>query len=214
MSDSADLAPRNRSSRRRFIAASLAGAGASAVVFAMRGIGQERRTNQRQPYAADPPLIEDSRVLSMKHHREKMRVTKLETLFVQPRWLFLKIHTDAGIVGWGEPIVEGRAKTVATAIEELAEYLIGKDPRDITHHWQAMYRHAFYRGGPVLTSAISGIDMALWDIKGKALGVPVYELLGGPNRRFEFHSIWFRCIQAVYSSGCGSFCRASRRRWG
>jgi galactonate dehydratase len=182
MSDSADLAPRNRSSRRRFIAASLAGAGASAVVFAMRGIGQERRTNQRQPYAADPPLIEDSRVLSMKHHREKMRVTKLETLFVQPRWLFLKIHTDAGIVGWGEPIVEGRAKTVATAIEELAEYLIGKDPRDITHHWQAMYRHAFYRGGPVLTSAISGIDMALWDIKGKALGVPVYELLGGPTR--------------------------------
>jgi len=103
-------------------------------------------------------------------------------MLVRPRWLFLKIHTDAGIVGWGEPIVEGRAKTCATAIDELATYLVGKDPRDIVHHWQAMYRHAFYRGGPVLTSAISGIDMALWDIKGKALGVPVYELLGGPTR--------------------------------
>jgi galactonate dehydratase len=101
---------------------------------------------------------------------------------VKPRWLFLKIHTNAGITGLGEPIVEGRAKTVATAIEELAPYLIGKDPRPVGHHWQAMYRHAFYRGGPILTSAISGVDQALWDIKGKALGVPVYELLGGPTR--------------------------------
>jgi galactonate dehydratase len=104
-------------------------------------------------------------------------------MLVQPRWLFLKVHTDAGIVGWGEPIVEGRAETCATAVQELASYLIGKDPRDVVHHWQAMYRHAFYRGGPILTSVISGIDMALWDIKGKALGVPVYELLGGPTRR-------------------------------
>lgn len=114
--------------------------------------------------------------------REKVRVTKLETFKVQPRWLLLKVHTDAGVVGWGEPIVEGRADTVATAIEELSTYLVGKDPRNVAHHWQAMYRHAFYRGGPVLTSAISGIDQALWDIKGKLLGVPVYELLGGPTR--------------------------------
>ena len=111
-----------------------------------------------------------------------MRITKLETFLVQPRWLFLKVHTDEGIVGLGEPVVEGRALTVATAVKELEEYLLGKDPRAVAHHWQAMYRHAFYRGGPVLTSAISGIDMALWDIKGKALGVPVYELLGGPTR--------------------------------
>jgi galactonate dehydratase len=103
-------------------------------------------------------------------------------MLVKPRWLFLKVHTDAGIVGWGEPIVEGRADTCVTAIAELAEYLVGQDPRHVAHHWQAMYRHAFYRGGPVLTSAISGVDMALWDIKGKALGVPVYELLGGPTR--------------------------------
>jgi len=113
---------------------------------------------------------------------KSMKITKLETLMVQPRWLFLKVHTDAGIVGLGEPVVEGRAQTVAAAIKQLEPYLLGKDPRAVTHHWQAMYRHAFYRGGPVLTSAISGVDMALWDIKGKALGVPVYELLGGPTR--------------------------------
>lgn len=111
-----------------------------------------------------------------------LKITKLETLMVKPRWLFLKVHTDAGIVGLGEPIVEGRAETVATAIKQLEPYLLGKDPRAVVHHWQAMYRHAFYRGGPILTSAISGVDMALWDIKGKALGVPVYELLGGPTR--------------------------------
>lgn len=113
---------------------------------------------------------------------DKLKITKVETLFVKPRWLFLKIHTNAGITGLGEPILEGRAKTVAAAIDELTPYLIGKDPRPVTHHWQAMYRHAFYRGGPILTSAISGVDQALWDIKGKALGVPVYELLGGPTR--------------------------------
>jgi galactonate dehydratase len=114
--------------------------------------------------------------------RERLRVTKLETILVKPRWLFLKVHTDAGIVGLGEPIVEGRALTVAQAVQEIEPYLVGKDPRQVAHHWQAIYRHAFYRGGPVLTSALSGVDMALWDIKGKALGVPVYELLGGPTR--------------------------------
>lgn len=115
--------------------------------------------------------------------RDPLRITRLETFLVRPRWLFLKIHTNAGIVGLGEPIVEGRALTVQTAVREIEPYLVGKDPRQVTHHWQAIYRHAFYRGGPVLTSALSGIDMALWDIKGKALGVPVYELLGGPTRR-------------------------------
>lgn len=115
--------------------------------------------------------------------KEKLTVTKLETFLVKPRWLFLKIHTDAGITGLGEPLVEGRALTLQTAIKEIEPYLIGKDPRAVVHHWQAIYRHAFYRGGPVLTSALSGIDQALWDIKGKALGVPVYELLGGPTRR-------------------------------
>jgi galactonate dehydratase len=115
--------------------------------------------------------------------KEPLKITKLETFLVKPRWLFLKIHTNAGITGLGEPILEGRAKTCAEAVKEVEPYLIGKDPRQVVHHWQAIYRHAFYRGGPILTSALSGIDIALWDIKGKALGVPVYELLGGPTRK-------------------------------
>jgi galactonate dehydratase len=115
--------------------------------------------------------------------KEIIRITKMETFLVKPRWLFLKIHTNAGITGLGEPITEGRALTCAQAVKEVEPYLIGKDPRAVAHHWQAIYRHAFYRGGPILTSALSGIDQALWDIKGKALGIPVYELLGGPTRQ-------------------------------
>ncbi len=114
--------------------------------------------------------------------RDNLKITKLETFLVRPRWLFLKVHTDAGITGLGEPITEGRAITCQAAVKEIEPYLVGKDPRRVVHHWQAIYRHAFYRGGPILTSALSGIDQALWDIKGKALGVPVYELLGGPTR--------------------------------
>ena len=111
-----------------------------------------------------------------------MKITKLETIHVKPRWLFLKVHTDEGIVGLGEPIVEGRTQTVETAVHEIGRYLIGQDPRRIEHHWQAIYRGAFYRGGPVLTSALSGIEQALWDITGKWLGVPVWQLLGGNTR--------------------------------
>ncbi len=137
-----------------------------------------------------------------------LKVTKLETFLVQPRWLFLKVHTDAGIVGLGEPVVEGRAETVAAAVKEIEPYLVGKDPRQVTHHWQAIYRHAFYRGGPVLTSALSGIDMALWDIKGKALGVPVYELLGGPTRskvRVYAHARTPAAIKAGVAAGFTAF---------
>ena len=111
-----------------------------------------------------------------------MKITKVETFLVKPRWLFLKVHTDEGLVGLGEPILEGRAETCAQAVAELAPSLIGKDPRRVVHLWQALYRHQFYRGGPILTSALSGVDQALWDIAGKALGVPVYQMLGGPTR--------------------------------
>ncbi|GAB2965576.1 galactonate dehydratase [Streptomyces pseudoechinosporeus] len=111
-----------------------------------------------------------------------MKIVKIETFRVPPRWLFLRIETDEGIVGWGEPIVEGRAETVAAAVAELSDLLIGTDPRRIEDHWQVLAKGGFYRGGPVLSSALAGIDQALWDIKGRALGVPVYELLGGPVR--------------------------------
>jgi galactonate dehydratase len=112
-----------------------------------------------------------------------MYITDYELFEVPPRWLFLKLTTSDGTVGWGEPVVEGRAKTVKAAVEELLDnYLLGEDPSRIEDHWQAMYRGGFYRGGPVLMSAIAGVDQALWDIKGKQFDAPVYELLGGAAR--------------------------------
>lgn len=111
-----------------------------------------------------------------------MKITKFTLYKVQPRWLFLKIDTDQGLSGWGEPIVEGRADAVRAAVEEFEKYLIGKDPMRIEDHWQVMYRSGFYRGGPETMSAIAGIDQALWDIKGKAYNAPVYEFLGGACR--------------------------------
>jgi galactonate dehydratase len=111
-----------------------------------------------------------------------MRITALKTWIVPPRWLFLKIETDAGIAGWGEPVLEGHAETLAAAVHELEDMLIGRDPRRIEDIWQMIYRNGCYRGGPVLMSALSGVDMALWDIRGRDLGVPVHALLGGPVR--------------------------------
>lgn len=111
-----------------------------------------------------------------------MKITSLELFRVPPRWLFLKIQTDEGIEGWGEPIVEGQASTVEAAVNELETYLLGRDPEHIEDIWQSLYRSRFYRGGPVNMSAIAGVDQALWDIKGKRYGVPVYQLLGGAVR--------------------------------
>ncbi|MHA6313304.1 galactonate dehydratase [Pantoea sp. USHLN298] len=111
-----------------------------------------------------------------------MKITKLTTYRLPPRWMFLKIETDEGVCGWGEPVIEGRARSVEAAVQELGDYLIGQDPARINDLWQVMYRGGFYRGGPILMSAIAGIDQALWDIKGKTLGVPVWQLLGGQVR--------------------------------
>src|SRR6056297_2311926 len=112
-----------------------------------------------------------------------MEITDYELFEVPPRWLFLRLETSDGTVGWGEPVVEGRAHTVRAAVKELLDgYLLGEDPLRIEDHWQTLYRGGFYRGGPVLMSAIAGIDQALWDIKGKHFGAPVYELLGGRAR--------------------------------
>lgn len=111
-----------------------------------------------------------------------MKITKITTFIVPPRWCFVKIETDEGICGWGEPVLEGWAHAVASTVEEIAQYLVGKDPFLIEDHWTVMYRAGFYRGGGIHMSAIAGIDQALWDIKGKALDVPVYQLLGGKVR--------------------------------
>lgn len=118
----------------------------------------------------------------MMKENKGMEVVKVELFKVPPRWLFVKVTTKNGLTGWGEPVVEGRAATVETAINEMRPFLIGHPANKIEDFWQMVYRGGFYRGGPVLMSALSGIDQAFWDIKGKALGVPIYELLGGPVR--------------------------------
>lgn len=109
-------------------------------------------------------------------------IEKIELFKVPPRWLFLKVTCSDGLFGWGEPVVEGRADTVKTCVEEIGNDLIGQDPNQIEDIWQRLFRGGFYRGGPILMSALSGIDQALWDIKAKGLEVPVYELLGGSVR--------------------------------
>jgi galactonate dehydratase len=111
-----------------------------------------------------------------------MKVERLETFLVPPRWLFLRMETDAGVVGWGEPVVEGRAETVQAAVHELSDLIVGADPLRIEDHWQVLAKGGFYRDGPILTSALAGIDQALWDIAGQVRGAPVHELLGGPVR--------------------------------
>jgi galactonate dehydratase len=111
-----------------------------------------------------------------------MKVTGYELFMVEPRWLFLKIDTDEGISGWGEPVLEFKAATVAAAVDEMMDHVVGRDPMQIERHWQRMMKGGFYRGGPILNSAVAGIDQALWDITGKKLGVPVHQLLGGAVR--------------------------------
>jgi galactonate dehydratase len=110
------------------------------------------------------------------------KIARIETFVVAPRWLFLKVETEDGIVGWGEPIVEGKADTVRACVHEMSDFLIGKSANRIEDLFQTLHRGGFYRGGAILLSAIAGIEQALWDIKGKSLGVPVYELLGGAVR--------------------------------
>lgn len=120
-----------------------------------------------------------------------MKIARIEQFFPRPRMRLVKITTDDGIAGWGETTLEGKPKSTMGAVEELAEYLVGKDPLRIEHHWQHIYRSAFFRGGPVLMSALSGIDQALWDIAGKFYGAPVYKLLGGPTRdRVRVYAHW------------------------
>ncbi|MBC7925507.1 MAG: galactonate dehydratase, partial [Bryobacteraceae bacterium] len=113
--------------------------------------------------------------------RDNIKVTKIESFVLKNSWVFVKISTDAGITGWGE-MLKDDAKACAAGALEVANYLVGQDPLRVVFHWQAIHRGAFYRGGPIKTAITSGIDQALWDIKGKAFGVPVYKLLGGPTR--------------------------------
>lgn len=110
------------------------------------------------------------------------RIARIETFPVLPRWLFVRVETAQGAVGWGEATLEGNVEAVVGAIDAARDHLVGHDPNRIEDAWQLLFRHGFYRGGPVLMSAIAGLDQALWDIKARKLGVPVYELLGGRVR--------------------------------
>ena len=117
-----------------------------------------------------------------------MKIADVEPIPLAPRWLFVKVTCDDGTVGWGESLGD-RAQTIAQAILELKRYLLAKDPLQIEHHWQAMYRGAFWRGGPILNAAISGVDIALWDILGKRLDAPIWQLMGGKTRgRVRFYT--------------------------
>ncbi len=113
--------------------------------------------------------------------KDAIKITKLETFVLKNTWVFVKITTDAGIVGWGE-MLKDDAKACAAGAQEAGRFLVGQDPCRVVYLWQAIHRGAFYRGGPIKTAILSGIDQALWDIKGKVYGVPVYKLLGGPTR--------------------------------
>lgn len=111
-----------------------------------------------------------------------MKIARIETFHVPPRWLFVRVEADNGLVGWGEASLEGHAEAVDGALEALRDRFVGSDPRRIEDIWQVGYRGGFYRGGPVLMSAISGLDQALWDLKGKLYGIPAWEMLGGRVR--------------------------------
>ena len=135
--------------------------------------------------AMAPQVVLDSGAFANVGSR--IKITKLKVFGVSLTrdsdrpYVFVKIETNqSGLYGWGEGTLEGKAAAVMACIEDFREFLIGADPIQVEHHWQSMYVHSFYRAGPVIGSAISGIDQALWDIRGKALGLPVYKLLGGP----------------------------------
>ena len=137
---------------------------------------EQRGRTQKESYPATSPFRPRRTRIAACGSRRSRPYT------VPPRWLFLRIETDDGTVGWGEPIVEGRAATVAAAVDELADYLLDRDPRAIEDIWTVLYRGGFYRGGSIHMSALAGIDQALWDIKGKHYGAPVFDLLGGAVR--------------------------------
>ena len=120
-----------------------------------------------------------------------MKISKIEQFRPKHRTRLIKITTDNGITGWGETTLEGKPKSTWAAVEEISEYLLGKDPLKIEHHWQHIYRSAFYKGGIVLMSALAGINQALWDIAGKHFQTPCYQLMGGATRdKIRVYAHW------------------------
>jgi galactonate dehydratase len=161
--------------RRAFLGGTLAGGALASNARAVDLCGCSLFAQAATPEdAAWQPVASGVKITGMKVHGVSL------TPDSDRPYVFVKLETNKGVVGWGEGTLEGKAAAVMHCIEDFREFLIGKDPMQVEHHWQSMYVHSFYRAGPVIGSAISGIDQALWDIRGKILGMPVYKLLGGP----------------------------------
>ena len=120
-------------------------------------------------------------LLQFERRTIKLKISDIKVYKVKPRWIFVKVLTDEGIAGWGEMISGTKTETVVAGAYEMGKKLLGRNPFEIERLWQEMHR-SFFRGGPINGTIISGLEMALWDIKGKALNLPVYELLGGAAR--------------------------------
>lgn len=176
--------------RRHF----LGGAAAAATVAAAKPLNAAREQVAAvvDMCGCDPFLAQGTRRLSstddpFKDVNTNLRVTDMKTFGVSLTpdsdrpYVFVKLETNQGLVGWGEATLEGKASAAMACVQDFREFIVGCDPMQVEHHWESMYVHSFYRAGPVIGSAISGIDQALWDLRGKALGVPVYQLLGGPH---------------------------------
>jgi galactonate dehydratase len=170
--------------RRHFITGASGAVAASQIVGAPGG----RPASSFCDCALQPQLAMSPGATALADLGSKVRITGLKTFGVtipgappDRPYVFVKLETNAGLVGWGEGTLEGKAGAVLACINDFREFLIGADPVPVEHHWQSMYVHSFYRAGPVMGSAISALDQALWDLRGKILGVPVYKLLGGPN---------------------------------
>jgi galactonate dehydratase len=170
--------------RRHF----LTGAGGAVAAGKLAGAPGRRPALSFCDCALDPQAMTPPGADALADVGSKVKITNLKTFGVtipgappDRPYVFAKLETNAGLVGWGEGTLEGKAGSVLACINDFREFLIGADPIPVEHHWQSMYVHSFYRAGPVMGSAISAIDQALWDLRGKILGVPVYKLLGGPN---------------------------------
>ena len=165
--------------RRSFLALGSAGL-AMANTTDRRAVTAERCGCSLAPQSATP------RADAFANLRSGLKITGMKVFGVSLTptsdrpYVFVKLETNQGLVGWGEGTLEGKASAVMSCVNDFREFLIGADPMQVEHIWQSMYVHSFYRAGPVIGSAISGIDQALWDLRGKALGMPVYKLLGGP----------------------------------
>jgi galactonate dehydratase len=170
--------------RRHF----LSGAGGTLAAGQLAGQPTRRPPLAFCDCALEPQAAAPSGASALAPFGSKVRITNLKTFGVtipgappDRPYVFVKLETNEGLVGWGEGTLEGKAGAVLACINDFREFLIGADPMPVEHHWQSMYVHSFYRAGPVMGSAISALDQALWDLRGKILGVPVYKLLGGPN---------------------------------